>query len=383
MSVDYLPYQVWDTLQAFCSSITGTLATLAILKGVGVGDSSATPLAATITWMLKDGTGMLGRILFGWMAATDLDCNAKFWRLIADILNDLANFFELLAPLFPGLFLLIVCSASVSKAIVGVAGGATRAALIQHQARRDNMADVAAKDGSQETVVNLVALLINLVLTPLVAGKTELVWTLFVLFTILHLLANYRAVRVVTMETLNQARLHLVMATYLGTGSVPPVSKVNAREPILWTTGRAVAYKLGVSLSDTILSAEQYEAAKREALPAIMRFDPSTHCIHVSLSSSSDATTQLKVAMAVEMVDHFIQHDWSHWMPQGPTLLPHLQTIHALRGDIPGSLKLAQRLVEDVYPDLSSKLKQVGWVTSHLLLSVGEWRFTWEARKTL
>lgn len=35
------------------------------------------------------------------------------------------------------------------QAIVGTAGGATRAALIQHQARRDNMADVAAKDGSQ------------------------------------------------------------------------------------------------------------------------------------------------------------------------------------------------------------------------------------------
>ena len=32
---------------------------------------------------------------------------------------------------------------------MGVAGGATRAALVQHQARRDNMADVSAKDGSQ------------------------------------------------------------------------------------------------------------------------------------------------------------------------------------------------------------------------------------------
>ena len=32
---------------------------------------------------------------------------------------------------------------------MGVAGGATRTAMIQHQARRDNMADVAAKDGSQ------------------------------------------------------------------------------------------------------------------------------------------------------------------------------------------------------------------------------------------
>lgn len=48
-------------------------------------------------------------------SSTDLDCNAKFWRLIADILNDLANFLELLAPLFPSFFLPIVCSASVSK----------------------------------------------------------------------------------------------------------------------------------------------------------------------------------------------------------------------------------------------------------------------------
>lgn len=29
------------------------LATLAILKGVGVGDSTATPLAAALTWMFK------------------------------------------------------------------------------------------------------------------------------------------------------------------------------------------------------------------------------------------------------------------------------------------------------------------------------------------
>lgn len=35
---------------------------------------------------------------------------------------------------------------------MGVAGGATRAALTQHQARRNNMADVSAKDGSQVRV---------------------------------------------------------------------------------------------------------------------------------------------------------------------------------------------------------------------------------------
>ena len=43
----------------------------------------------------------------------------------------------------------IVYPVLLSQSIVGIAGGATRAALVQHQARRDNMADVAAKDSSQ------------------------------------------------------------------------------------------------------------------------------------------------------------------------------------------------------------------------------------------
>ena len=50
-----------------------------VLQGVGVGDSTATPLAATITWILKDGAGMIGRILFaGWSGSSlDYDCKER------------------------------------------------------------------------------------------------------------------------------------------------------------------------------------------------------------------------------------------------------------------------------------------------------------------
>jgi hypothetical protein len=54
---------------------------------------------------------------------------------------------------------------------VGVAGSATRAAVTQHQARMNNMGDVSAKDGSQETLVNLVALITSLLVLPLVSGN--------------------------------------------------------------------------------------------------------------------------------------------------------------------------------------------------------------------
>ncbi|KHJ95807.1 hypothetical protein OESDEN_04241 [Oesophagostomum dentatum] len=38
VSEDYLAYQMWDTLQAFASSLSSALATEAVLKGAGVGD---------------------------------------------------------------------------------------------------------------------------------------------------------------------------------------------------------------------------------------------------------------------------------------------------------------------------------------------------------
>jgi L-cystine uptake protein TcyP (sodium:dicarboxylate symporter family) len=66
-------------------------------------------------------------------------CHCHFYIVyqVADILNDLSMFIELLSPLFPTHFVLLVCIASFCRAIVGVAGGATRAALIQHQALYD------------------------------------------------------------------------------------------------------------------------------------------------------------------------------------------------------------------------------------------------------
>ena len=140
VSEDYLSYQVWDTVQAFSSSLTGSLATKAVLEGVGVGDSTSTPLAATLSWLIKDGTGMVGRILFAWSKGTELDADSKKWRLFADILNDAAMCLELCAPFIAALLggsktavTGILCAAGVAKSIVGVSGGATRAALTQHQ----------------------------------------------------------------------------------------------------------------------------------------------------------------------------------------------------------------------------------------------------------
>ncbi|EGD73838.1 hypothetical protein PTSG_05532 [Salpingoeca rosetta] len=232
VSSDYASYQIWDTAQAFSSSVMGTISTYAVLKGVGVGDAQATVAAATYTNLLRDATGMLAGIWFAWYSSTDMDRNAKQWRLVADVVNDMAMLVELVSPLIPAAFLPLMCMASFLRAIVGVAGGATRAALVRHQARLNNMADVSAKDGSQETLVNLAALVVSLAITPLAAESRVMAWAMFLPLVFMHLYCNYRAVRALEMPAFNAHRLHHACAVFMRTNRVPSVCAANQAEPL-------------------------------------------------------------------------------------------------------------------------------------------------------
>ncbi|XP_057807318.1 protein root UVB sensitive 3-like isoform X1 [Salvia miltiorrhiza] len=67
------------------------LSTHALLSAIGVGEKSATVIGATFQWFLRDLTGMLGGVLFTFYQGADLDSNAKMWRLVADLMNDLGE----------------------------------------------------------------------------------------------------------------------------------------------------------------------------------------------------------------------------------------------------------------------------------------------------
>ena len=56
--------------------------------------------------------------------------------MFADVLNDCVMLVELAAPLLPRpLVLPVLCGAGVGRSLVGVAGGATKAAVAQHQVK--------------------------------------------------------------------------------------------------------------------------------------------------------------------------------------------------------------------------------------------------------
>ncbi|XP_054710588.1 RUS family member 1-like isoform X2 [Uloborus diversus] len=321
----------WQSLtsffMAFASSISGSLCTHAVLKGVGVGDESASVLSATITWLIKDGTAMIGRIVFAWLKGTKLDCDCKKWRLFADILNDIAMLMDISSQYFPHHFTVIISVSGIFKSIVGVAGGSTRAALTQHQARHNNMADVSAKDGSQETLVNLLALAFSLVMIPIVTKSLFLTWVVFGAMTTVHLTSNYFAVRSVVMETFNSARFKIFTRHYLEDGithrNFLSVNEVNQRENVFFSFHpKKVTINLGTSFQN-IIKNKRCEYVEKlltlykdcDYLLSVNKKNNST-IINIALGNKSSVKTEMEALYQSCFVEHLMEnlHLSKHWM---------------------------------------------------------------------
>lgn len=183
---------------------------------------------------------------------SELDIDSKKWRLRADVLNDVAMTIELfLLPYYPKHSVYILCLTTMMRALVGVAGGATRSAMTLHHAIRNNMADVSAKDSAQETCVNLIGSFVGLFL---LTGVTSANWitAIFFAITMVHIYANTKAVKSVCLKTFNEARYLIALEEYFRNGSVLPPKVVNHLERV--TLGQTVSLtaqvKLGCSVKD-------------------------------------------------------------------------------------------------------------------------------------
>ncbi|KAH1264758.1 Protein root UVB sensitive 3 [Glycine max] len=218
VTADYVPFQIWDLLQGLSTYIRTMLSTQALLSAIGVGEKSATVIGATFQWFLRDLTGMLGGILFTFYQGSNLDSNAKMWRLVADLMNDLGMLMDLISPLFPSAFVFVVCLGSISRSFTGVASGATRAALTQHFALQDNAADISAKEGSQETVATMIGMALGMLVARLTIGHPLAIWFSFLSLTVFHMYANYRAVRCLALNSLNPERSSILLQHFMETG---------------------------------------------------------------------------------------------------------------------------------------------------------------------
>jgi hypothetical protein len=228
VSPEYAQFQLADSIQGSCSYLRGILAMTATLEGVGIGSGreggpSASIVAAVLTFILKDGSGMLGSLLFSYWAANLFDSEVKLFRLFADVINDVGMTLELLAPAvsvfvsgcWDGIdpyrvFLVTTCGANIAKSLCGVSAGATRVAIASHFAKEGQVAEVQAKESAQETAITLLGLVLGVFLTSWLNSSNTIKWCAFVFLTFIHVVANYYAVRILRLNSLTPTRVAIL-----------------------------------------------------------------------------------------------------------------------------------------------------------------------------
>ena len=244
VSPDYAPYQIYDSLQAFASSIAGLLASRAVLQSIGVGDENASATAALILRVLQESVGRLATILFAHYGGRSIEAECKMYRLAADIFNDIAMVLDCLSPSFPeSIRVPLFCASSVFRTLCGVAGGSSKASLSSHFAQADNIGELNAKDSSQETVISLLgmwagSLVVANVTTPLAT------WLWLLSLLTVHLCTNYAAVASVHLRTLNRQRANVAFSHLMADDRVLGPDEV-ARQEFIFETDGVLRWKAG------------------------------------------------------------------------------------------------------------------------------------------
>ncbi|QCD90099.1 glutamate N-acetyltransferase/ amino-acid N-acetyltransferase [Vigna unguiculata] len=359
----YVPFQIWDSLQGLSTYIRTMLSTQALLSAIGVGEKSATVIGATFQWFLRDLTGMLGGILFTFYQGSNLDSNAKMWRLVADFMNDLGMLMDLISPLFPSAFVFVVCLGSISRSFTGVASGATRAALTQHFALQDNAADISAKEGSQETVATMIGMAMGMLLARITIGSPLAIWFSFLSLTVFHMYANYRAVRCLALNSINLERSSILLHHFMETGQVLSPEQVSSQEHVLpirfiSSSSRNSNYMhKKVRLGMRISSFDNMEI--KEHLLSAASYYTKAKYILVERKGIIDVIVH-KDSNAADVLKSFFH---------ALVLAKNAHKSKSLHSD-------GQKWVDNQYEVFITKLKSLGWKTERLLAPI-IWRAYW------
>ena len=129
-----------------CSCITGALAANAVFKGVGVGDDTATAVAATTSFIVRDGLAQISTIIFAKLKGSRMDSDCKKYRMRCDALYDFTLSINLASPFVPMVYRnILYCLSAILSAVIGVIANCYGTVIALHHARSENVSDLQVK----------------------------------------------------------------------------------------------------------------------------------------------------------------------------------------------------------------------------------------------
>ncbi|KAK8971132.1 hypothetical protein KSP40_PGU012319 [Platanthera guangdongensis] len=375
----YVPYMTWRALKHFFGGAMGVFTTRALLTSVGASKNSAISGAVAINWILKDGAGRAGKMLYS-RQGKKFDYDLKQLRFAGDLMMELGAGLELATSAVPHLFLPLACLANVAKNVGAVTSTSTRTPIYKAYAKGENIGDVTAKG---ECVGNIADLL-GTGLSILVSKSNPSLVASFAFLSCGYVLSSYQEVRSIVLHTMNRARFSVAVDCFLKTGSVPSLKEGNAKENIFsfpWSKQTSIV--LGSRFGEAFQEPSAFLALEPlfEKERYILTYNPSKGSIYALLKNKAKSDDILKAAFHAHMLLHVLNssivkqssrkrmhHSQSHL---NSNLSNHLLPTTV---DIVDHVAESYKAVSSFYEDFKRKAADQGWIMSDSLINPGRAR---------
>lgn len=370
----YVPYMTWRALKHFFGGAMGVFTTQTLLTSVGVSRNKATPGAVAINWILKDGAGRVGKMLFA-RQGKKFDYDLKQLRFAGDLLMELGAGIELATSAVPQLFLPLACAANVAKNVGAVTSTSTRTPIYKAFAKGENIGDVTAKG---ECVGNIADLL-GTGLGIMISKRNPSLVTTFAFLSCGYVLSSYQEVKSVVLHTLNRSRFTVAVESFLETGKVPSLKEGNSREQIFtfpWLRDRPV--KLGSRFKDAFVDPGLYIALEPlfEKERYMVTYNPVKNEVYALLKDKAKSDDILKAAFH----GHVLLHSIRSSLKKQAISRKHNDTLSsiAVPVDIQSLVAESCMMVSTAYSLFKYKAAEQGWMMSESLLNPGRARLRLE-----
>ncbi|KAI4367062.1 hypothetical protein MLD38_022843 [Melastoma candidum] len=368
----YVPYMSWRALKHFFGGAMGVFTTQTLLNSVGVSRNQSTSGAVAINWILKDGAGRVGKMLFS-RQGKKFDYDLKQLRISGDILLELGAGLELATASVPHLFLPLACVANVVKNVAAVTSTSTRTPIYKAFARGENIGDVTAKG---ECVGN-VADLLGTGLSIMISKRNPSLVRTFALLSCGYLFSSYQEVRSVVLHTLNRARFSVAVESFLKTGRVPSLQEGNVKEELFnlpWLKERPMV--LGPRFKEAFQDAGAYYSVAPffEKERYLVTYNPSKGKVYALLKDKAKPDDILKAAFHAHVLLHFLSLASSGRLSSGKHQRNRYSKLVVPTANLEAQIADSCELVAASYGLFKSKAADQGWMMSESLLNPGHAR---------
>ncbi|KAK9167826.1 hypothetical protein Scep_003017 [Stephania cephalantha] len=383
VSSAYVPYMTWRAFKYFFGGAMGVFTTQTLLSSVGISRNQATSGAVAINWILKDGAGRFGKMLFS-RQGKKFDYDLKQLRFAGDLLMEFGAGVELATAAVPHLFLPLACVANLAKNVSAVTSTSTRTPIYKAFAKGENIGDVTAKG---ECVGN-VADLLGTGLSIIISKRNPSLVTTFALLSCGYVFSSYNEVRSVVLRTMNRARFKVAVESFLKTGDVPSLLEGNLKEDICnfpWSKNRPIV--LGQRFKEAFQEPDSFLTIKPlfDNEKYLVTYNPLKGNVYALLKDQAKSDDIVKAAFHAHVLLHYIHSSngnqsssWEGNKFDGWNFVGSTPVDHNLNKpfDVEACIAESCKIVSNSYTLFKRKAVEQGWVMSESLLNPGRARLS-------